>query len=134
MTDLGFTVGPSKKLGIRGIIATRDFKKNAVIEKCPVILIPKQEWPALMKTVLHKYYYEWNANNHCIVLGYGSLINHSYTPNSKYVFDFKNKLLIYKAIQDIKNGDEITVNYNFDPDSKTPLDDFLLDFNRHLSK
>lgn len=123
-----FLVGISPTLSIRGIIASQDIKSGEIIEKCPVILVPKKEWPALMNTVLKKYYYEWNSTHHAIVLGYGSLINHSYEPNAKYVFDFKNKFLVYKAIKAIASGEEITVNYNWDPNSKTPLDSFLTDF------
>ena len=128
---MNFTVGISPTLGIRGIIATYGFKTGDIVEKCPVILIPKSEWPALMNTVLKKYYYEWTSTHHAIVLGYGSRINHSYTPNAKYVFDFKNKFLVYKAIIPIQTGSEITVNYNWDPTSKTPVDSFLVDFNQH---
>ncbi len=125
-------VGKSPILKIRGIIANRDFKNGEVIEKCPVILVPKTQENALKQTVLWKYYYEWSHKFHCIVLGYGSLINHSYTPNTRYVFDYRNTLLVYKAIKTIKIGEEILVNYNFEPHSKTPLTPDLLDFNKHV--
>jgi SET domain-containing protein len=39
--------------------------------------------------------------------------------------------MIYKAIKDIKKGEEITVNYNWNPNSKKPVDEFLVDFNEH---
>lgn len=116
---------------IRGIIATEKIKTGAIIERCPVILVPIQEEKNLNKTVLWRYYYEWNQKYHAITLGYGGLINHSYAPNAKYTYDYKNYFLVYRAIKDIQIGEEIFVNYNHDPDSKEKLEKELLDFNAH---
>ncbi len=69
-----------------------------------------------------------------MVLGYGSLFNHSYKPNAKYVFSFQQRFLVFKSIKDIAAGEEITVNYNFDPKDTKPLDPILLDYNEHLPK
>ncbi len=133
MINLPFKLGLSPTLKIRGIIATQNIKRGEIIEKCPVIFVNrKNEEAALKQTVLWKYYYDWNKKFHCIVLGYGSLINHSYTPNARYVFDYKNKSLIYKAYKNIKPNEEITVNYNFFPTSQDPLEPFLLDYNHHV--
>ncbi len=129
--NLPFSVGISPTLHIRGLIAGRIIKKNETIERCPIILIDKKEEPHLKQTTLWRYYYEWNNTRHCIVLGYASLINHSYKPNAIYSFDYKNKNLIFKAIKNIKSGEEILVNYNQDPDSKAPLETILTDFNSH---
>jgi uncharacterized protein len=128
---LPFYVGISPTLKIRGIISNRDIKKGEIIENCPVVLVDMCEEPALQKTVLWKYYYEWDDKYHCIVLGYGSLINHSYTPNARYIHDFKKQIMVYKAIKNINKGEEITVNYNYFPKSQDPLDPNLLDFNKH---
>jgi uncharacterized protein len=128
---LPYILGISPTLKIRGILASRDIKKGEILEKCPIILIPLEEFPYLSKTALNKYYYDWNQTHCCIVLGYGSLINHSYNPTAMYVFDYKNKFLVYKSIKDINKGEEITVNYNFDPSSKAKLGEELLDFNKH---
>lgn len=132
LTTLPFRVGVSSVLKIRGLIAQKEIKKGRIIERCPVVLVGKEEESALKQTVLWKYYYEWDNEYHAIVLGYGSLINHSYTPNARYVFDYKNKLFIVKAIKNIKKDEEITVNYNYCPNSRKPVDPDLTDFNRHL--
>lgn len=130
--NLPFDVGISPTLHIRGLIANRDIKKGEVVERAPVVLISKKEEEHLKKTVLWKYYYEWSNKHHVIVLGYGSLYNHSYEPNIRYGFNFKWKVLVYKAIKPIKKGEELMVNYNWDPDNKDPVDDFLMDFNAHM--
>lgn len=132
MIHLPFSIGISPTLHIRGLIATERIKKNAIIERCPVILVPMQEEPFLKQTVLWKYYYEWNKQNHVIVLGYGSLINHSYTPNARYSFHYKDTELVFKALQDIAVGEEITVNYNYHPNNQEPLKEELLDYNKHF--
>ncbi len=130
---LPFTIGTSPDLNIRGIIASEPIKKNQIIERCPIIMVSKKEEPALKQTVLWKYYYEWNRNFHCICLGYGSLINHSYTPNARYAFNTKTRELIFKALRPIHPGEEITVNYNYVPDSKDPVNPELIDYNSHMS-
>lgn len=128
---LPFKIGISPTLKIRGLLAVRQITKGEIIEKCPIILVDKTQEAALRQTVLWKYYYEWSRSHHCIVLGYGSLINHSYNPSARYVYDYKYKLLTFKAIKKILPGEEITVNYNLIPQSKAKLDPELMDFNRH---
>ena len=57
-----------------------------------------------------------------IALGYGSLYNHSYSANATYEKHFDDKLITFKAIADIRRGEEITVNYNYgNPDDKSKL-------------
>lgn len=74
-------------------------------------------------TQLYNYYFAWGeaSEEAAIALGYGSLYNHSYTPNAKYRKDFDNNLLKYICIRDIQKDEEITINYNFDPEDKTPV-------------
>lgn len=107
----------------RGVFAQRNFKKGEVIETCPVIVLPPQEVDNLELTELYNYYFAWEADSRAaaIALGYGSLYNHSYEPNAKYQKDFNNKLLKYICIKDINKDEEITINYNCDPEDKTPV-------------
>ncbi len=115
-------VKQSKEIKGRGVFATADIKKGEVIETIPLILMEKEEFKEIKKTKLYYYYFEYSDKNpFAIALGYGSLYNHSYTPNSRYLYDYKNDLLIVKAIKDIKKGDEIFFNYNYYPNDKTPL-------------
>ena len=130
--NLPFTVGLSPTLGFRGIIATEDIPANTIVERCPLLFIPTADEESLKKTILWKYYYEWTKKLYCIVLGYGSLVNHSYTPSAKYIFDYRRKSLLFKTIKAIKKGEEITVNYNCDPENKEALPEMLLDNNKHV--
>ena len=114
-----FKMGISTSLNIRGIIATQDIKKNTVIERCPVILIEIKYESFLEKTRLSSYYFTWDKKYHCIVLGYGSISNHSKNNNITFLKDKKNKIMIYKTIRDVRKGEELTIDYSNDLDGET---------------
>lgn len=110
----------------RGVFASQVIKKDEIIEVCPVLLVNELEVPHLRKTEIINYYFSWgdNKNNHkaAICLGFGSLYNHSYTPNATYVKLFDEQIIKFLAIKHIQKDEEITVNYNSgNPDDKTPL-------------
>ena len=55
-----------------------------------------------------------------LALGYGSLYNHSYRPNARYD-DVGPQTKEFTALRDIEPGEEITVNYNGKPRSRTAV-------------
>lgn len=106
----------------RGVIATKNIKKGEVIERAPVIVIPSKEWKHIKKTILNDWNYYWKRNgDFAIVLGHGSLYNHSFTPNAYYKPDFKNNAMVYIALKNIKINEEILINYNGDPEDMSPM-------------
>ena len=105
-------VGLSPTLKIRGLLADADIRQGQILERCPVILVDIQQEEALHQTVLKRYYYEWNARHHAVVLGYGSLYNHSHAPNVRYGFGYRNEQLVFTALRNIAAGEELFVNYN----------------------
>ncbi len=125
--NIPLKIGISETLGVRGVIADQPIKKGIVIERCPVVLVPINQEKALFQTVLERYYFEWTNTHHVIVMGYGSLYNHSYTPNALYRLNYKDHCMVYRAIKDIAEGEEVTINYNWDPANTDPLDSILLD-------
>lgn len=106
-----FKIGISPTLKIRGLIATRNINKNFIIERCPVILIEMKFEDFLEETRLSSYYFTWDNNFHCLVLGYGEIYNHSKNNNIKFYKDKKRQLMIFKTIKDIKKGEELMINY-----------------------
>ena len=106
-----------------GVFARNLIKEGDVIEEAPLILIPEDELSDLTKTRLLEYYFAWGNkfSEAAIGLGFASLYNHSYEPNAKYVKDVENSVLRFIAIKDIKQDEEILVNYNGHPDDKTKL-------------
>jgi uncharacterized protein len=112
------------KMG-RGIFALKDFKVGEIIEKCPVINITPKERKSCEKTILNFYIYPWRSTRSgCVVLGYGSIYNHSFDPNADWKQNFKEGVMTYRAIKPIKKGDEILINYNGEPDDTKPIDWF----------
>jgi uncharacterized protein len=107
----------------RGIFASRTIQKGELIHQAPVIVCPGDQYKKLKKTVLRNYYFNWGENyDHvAIALGYGSLFNHSYSPNAMFENNLKEETVDFIALKRIKAGEEIFVNYNGDPYDKGPL-------------
>jgi SET domain-containing protein len=104
----------------RGVFATFRIKKGTIIERVPVLLVPIEDLVGgLENPTLNKYFYQWNKKHIAVSLGYGSLYNHSFEPNACYIHG--SKTLTYRALRDIAKGEEITINYNFAPEDRTPM-------------
>lgn len=105
----------------RGIFAIRNIKKGEFIEEAPVIVIPINEWKLMKKkNILSNYIFRWEEDK-ALALGYGSLYNHSYTPNARYHTNIENQSIDFYAREDIQEKEEITVNYNGDPTDQSPV-------------
>lgn len=104
-----------------GVFSEIRIAKYEIIEYCPVLIIPKNQVEIIHGTVLHDYYFLWDHERAAIALGYGSLYNHSFTPNAEYIMDYAQNRLIIQALSDIPAGQEITFNYNGDATAKEPL-------------
>lgn len=115
-------VGVSEGRG-RGVFTDKVIKKGEIIESAPVIDFPKEEWDNILDSGLGSYGFYWGENNDdgALVLGYGSLYNHSFKPNAVYIRRIDEKMMEYYAICDIKEGEEIFINYNEDQDNDEPL-------------
>jgi len=111
----------------KGAFAKKDIKKNTIIDVANVILIPNKDYNKIKKTVLYDYCYIWEDPNHkpefknAISLSVSQFINHSFDPNIKYLYDYKIKAIEFSAIREIKEGEELTVNYNGLVNDKSPV-------------
>lgn len=105
----------------RGVFAKQDISKGTLIHQAPVISYPNKEHVHIEKTILADYAFEYGKNHTAILLGYGMLFNHSYTPNATYEISFDNDSFDFYAYKDIKAGEEILINYNGDVDNKDIL-------------
>lgn len=117
----GIVIMQTKNKG-RGVFAIKNFQKNEIIEISPVIPLNKYDSSLCEKTKLDNYIFCWkDENDGAVILGYGSIYNHSYTPNSLYIHNYKNNESIFRALKCIKKGEEITVNYNCDPADQSSI-------------
>jgi len=105
----------------RGVFAQKQFAQDELIERAPVIVLPTQQEQFLDQTVLKDYYYHWDDATSALALGFGSLYNHSYTPNARYVRKPAEAMMEFTALRVIEVDEEITVNYNGDPADQDPL-------------
>lgn len=104
----------------RGVFATRPIKKGMIIERAPVLLVPIADLVAgLANPTLNRYFYLWDKTRVAVSLGYGSLYNHSFKPNARYIHG--SNTITYRALCNIDDGAEITINYNFVPTDQTPM-------------
>ena len=107
----------------RGVYARSSIPQGELIERAAALFIPAGEWNYIKNTMLSNYWFSFGPNKEhvAIALGYGSLYNHSYTPNALYEVKEEEMLVQFKALRDIQEGEEISINYNRDPRDKSPV-------------
>ena len=108
----------------RGVFANCKIKKGEVIEKCPIIEIPKYDMANLRESILVTYFFYFGKNRQrqAIALGYGSIYNHTYKPNAIYKIKPTENRIDFIALKDINKDTEIKVNYNYgNQKDKSPL-------------
>lgn len=114
-------VGASTVVDGRGVFACRDFAEGDVIEHCHVIILGPDDRKRIDDTDLYNYYFDWAGRSAALALGNGSLYNHSYDPNARYIKNQADHTIDFVAIHPIADGDEILVNYNGDPVDVSPV-------------
>jgi len=107
----------------RGVFALRAIREGEVVERAPVIVLPPEMHGVLEHTYLDEYLFDWRKDRKeaAVVLGFGSLYNHSYAPNARYERRFEEQEIHFVAVRDIAGGEEIRVNYNGAADDTSPL-------------
>jgi len=112
------------KNGGRGVFASQNIKKGEIIEVCSLIIVPKNDLSNLRESILVTYFFYFGKKKErlAVVLGFGSLYNHSYTPNAIYKIKHTENTMNFIASSDIKKDSEITFNYKYgNPKNKSPL-------------
>ena len=96
----------------RCVFTSSEIMQGSIIEICPVIILSKEDTLKIHETLLHDYYFLWNAEEEsAIALGYGSLYNHSETPNAQFELVYGDNEIHMIAAINIEPGSEITINY-----------------------
>ena len=92
----------------RGVFAEKDFKQGEVIEVCPLLTDYKKNF-ANSKIKDYTFKSKFKPDQEVIVFGMCSMYNHSDNFNVGHNQDPEN--MIFKAVRDIKKGEELYVNY-----------------------
>lgn len=113
----------ASKLGGRGVYTSEEIAAGTIIEIAPVIVMRKQERVYLDQTLLHDYIFEWGDDKSacCMALGYVPVYNHAYKSNCEYEMDFELEQISIKAMQLIRPGEELLINYNGDWNDQKPV-------------
>ena len=116
--------------GGRAVFARRDLAEGEIFERVPVLLVPKSqvfgagEVAQRAGVAISWYVFTWIHPEREYVglsLGYGSIYNHSETPNAKYRMHLPDVMEFF-AIRAIQAGEEITINYRGDQaDTKSDI-------------
>lgn len=114
--------------GGRGVFARRDIAADEVIERVPVLLIPRAQVFGPGEVAQRSARVSWyvfscigpKRNHVALSLGYGSIYNHSDTPNAKYGMHPPDVMEFF-ALRAIRAGEEITIDYHGDEAGDTDL-------------
>lgn len=97
----------------RGVFASIAIRKGELIEECPVISISEHDTANISEEslVTYMYYFGDKKERSVITLGFGSLYNHTDTPNATYRERQEEQIIEFRAVKDIEKDEEITVSY-----------------------
>lgn len=99
----------------RGVFASKPFRKDDVVEICPVMVL-RGSFPKL-PVELQRLVYGWHLlasepGTHALAFGYGSLYNSANPANMRFEADRNEALLRFVAARSIVADEELTVNYS----------------------
>jgi SET domain-containing protein len=103
-----------------GLFAKESIEKGEVIEETIFVRTTHRSQNENRDPALHHYSYGINCNcekcqkegiNFAIPFGYCQFTNHSLEPNAVLVHDYTESVTALTALDDIKEGDEILMNY-----------------------
>jgi uncharacterized protein len=108
VTDTGTPKG-------RGVFASRSFRKEDVVEICPVVVLRGSFRKLPLE--LQRLVYGWHLlagepGTHAVAFGYGSLYNSANPANMRFEADRNETVLRFIAARSIVVGEELTVNYS----------------------
>ena len=98
-----------------GVFAMADFQEGELIEECPFLELPIGSMESSPIFVMHRFNYPagplTEKTKQVLVLGYGSLYNHSDNNNAYWVTDESRRTFKFYARRPIRSGEEIFTYY-----------------------
>jgi hypothetical protein len=88
--------------------------------ECELVVMSYHDTIIIRRTLLNRYYFNFSPTKGCIVMGNGSLLNHSPDSNVGYVLVERRdrKLMHFYTKRDIRANEELLINYDDDgPDA-----------------
>jgi len=102
-----------KENGRFTVLSKTQFARGEIVEISPVIFVDQT---IKSVKVIKDYVFEIDKEKQIygIVLGYGSLYNHSIDPNVEFAYNRSNKQLYFVAKRTIQAQEELTINFGTD--------------------
>jgi len=100
-----------------GIFATKAIPADATLEECPYLRINADECAGSLDDYvfnLEPSEEDGDSEVYSLVLGWGSLFNHSYKHNTEYWHDTDRDLIVFHTIKKVSAGKQLFVNYGKD--------------------
>ena len=97
-----------------GIFTTKAIPADTTLEECPYLRILADECAGILDDyVFNLESAEDNGDKdvYSLVLGWGSLFNHSYDHNIEYWHDTDRDLIVFHTIKKVPAGKQLFVNY-----------------------
>ena len=124
---MSYHIRVTKEFG-RGLYVKEDslYLKNQVIMSCEILPLSKTDTIKLEDTALKLYKFKMTDTEDCIVLGDGSLFNHSDKPNVNYFFISRPHriVMVFVATRTIHPKEQLFINYTQD-DKSINIKDYL---------
>ncbi len=116
MSASGLYIKSTKGKG-RGVYCDHPILKDEIIEECPLLIIPGNEYDRFQTTKLSDYFFTFDKseNTEALVLGFGSIYNHKTFANANYWIDMEAKSMTVYAVENIAKHTEICINYGGSP-------------------
>jgi hypothetical protein len=87
-----------------GVFADKYINTGEIVEECYVLVTQGGD------KGMTDYYFDADGD-YGVLLGYGSIYNHSDSPNTSYTFDTKNGVATINATRMIQKGEEVFISY-----------------------
>jgi SET domain-containing protein len=92
----------------RGVIAIAEIEEGETIEICPILELAEGDASGLLDD--YTVSLGDSEAGAALLLGYGSLYNHSEEPNAEYIAT-ADDAYSFVALRDIEAGEQITISY-----------------------
>lgn len=99
-----------------GVFAARSFTAGEPVEIAPAVFVPETETERRGDFISdYSVLLDDEAGNHrhliAVMLGYGSIYNHSESPSLSLDLCLPERAAIFTALRDIEEGEELTISY-----------------------
>lgn len=95
----------------RGLFSATDIPPRTVIHVAPCLPVGREEYENHMRhTILEHYLFNDSGGNKLLALGYGSLFNHSRTPNIDYRIE-AGSIVYSSGHRQIPRDEELCISY-----------------------